>query len=60
MWNQPMKSNVTTPDVSNMIKEGSDEEVHNFHNYNETFKNIDALARKVLELNLYQYSNTSN
>jgi hypothetical protein len=55
-----MKSNVTTPDVSNMIKEGSDEEVHNFHNYNETFKNIDALARKVLELNLYQYSNTSN
>ncbi len=44
----------------NMIKEGSDEEVDNFHNYNETFKNIDALARKVLELNLYQYSNTSN
>ncbi len=60
MWNQPMKSNVTTPDVSNVIKEGSDEEVDNFHNYNETFKNIDALARKVLELNLYQYSNTSN
>jgi hypothetical protein len=41
-----------------MIKEGSDEEVDNFHNYNETFKNIDALAWKVLELN--QYSNTSN
>jgi hypothetical protein len=60
MWNQPMKSNVTTPNVSNVIKEGSDEEVDNFHNYNETFKNIDALARKVLELNLYQYSNTSN
>ncbi len=60
MWNQPMKSNVTTLDVSNVIKEGSDEEVDNFHNYNETFKNIDALARKVLELNLYQYSNTSN
>jgi hypothetical protein len=55
-----MKSNVTTLDVSNVIKEGSDEEVDNFHNYNETFKNIDALARKVLELNLYQYSNTSN
>jgi hypothetical protein len=25
--------------------EGSDEEVDNFHNYYETFKNIDALAR---------------
>ncbi len=38
--------------VVNMIEKGNDEEVDNFQN------DIDALTINVLELNLYQYSNT--
>ncbi len=36
----------------NMIKEGSDEEVDNFHDYNEALNKTNTLAIEVLQLNL--------
>jgi hypothetical protein len=35
-----------------MIKEGSDEELDNFHNCNEALNKTNTLATKVLKLNL--------
>jgi hypothetical protein len=42
----------------NMIEEGSDEEVDNFHDYNEALHKTTTLAIEVLQLNLCQYSDT--
>ncbi len=39
-------------DSINMIKEGSDEELDNFHNCNEALNKTNTLATKVLKLNL--------
>ncbi len=39
-------------DSINMIEEGSDEELDNFHNYNKALNKTNTLATKVPKLNL--------
>ncbi len=55
LWNKIKHHNAEhecLKDSINMIEEGNDEELDNFHNCNEALNKTNTLATKVLELNL--------